>query len=101
MMRLKCPWCGARDEREFVCRGESGSVRPPLGASDREWVEYLYFRENVKGKHRERWLHVRGCRRWFNVVRDTATHRVLATYELGTPASHFERDQLRMSRRVP
>jgi len=24
----------------------------------------------------ERWVHTAGCRRWFNVVRDTVTHEI-------------------------
>jgi sarcosine oxidase delta subunit len=28
-------------------------------------------------------VHNAGCRRWFNIVRDTATHRILAVYKIG------------------
>jgi sarcosine oxidase subunit delta len=40
------------------------------------------MRDNPKGPFRERWFHTAGCRRWFNAVRDTATHRFVATYRL-------------------
>ncbi len=85
MMRLQCPYCGVRDEVEFVFGGESHIARPPAEASDREWAEYLFFRTNPRGIHYERWLHARGCRRWFNVARDTVTHRILAVYAMGEP----------------
>ncbi|HZF26246.1 MAG TPA: sarcosine oxidase subunit delta, partial [Steroidobacteraceae bacterium] len=49
---------------------------------DRTWTEYLFFRDNTKGVHAERWRHSRGCGQWFNALRDTATHRFLAVYRL-------------------
>ena len=57
MMQLKCPWCGIRDESEFVCGGTTHLARPPLTATDAEWAEYLFFRDNPKGVHLERWRH--------------------------------------------
>ena len=30
MMQLSCPWCGVRDETEFVCGGTTHIARPPL-----------------------------------------------------------------------
>ena len=80
MMQLNCPWCGLRDEPEFLCGGTTNIVRPALGASDREWGEYLFFRDNPKGLHYERWNHVYGCGQWFNVARSTVTHDVQAVY---------------------
>ena len=47
----------------------------PDALSDEEWADYLFMRDNPKGPFRERWFHSAGCRRWFNAVRDTATHR--------------------------
>ncbi|MFY7948756.1 MAG: sarcosine oxidase subunit delta, partial [Gemmatimonas sp.] len=32
------------------------------------------------GAHAERWRHTFGCGQWFNVRRDTVTHRVTAVY---------------------
>jgi len=54
--------------------------------SDEEWARYLFVRDNPKGPFSERWVHSAGCRRWFNVRRDTATHRVLGSYRIGEPA---------------
>ena len=42
------------------------------------------MRDNPKGAFTERWYHVAGCRRWFDAVRDTATHAFL-------PADHRDR----------
>ncbi len=83
MMQLVCPWCGPRDEPEFVCGGTAHIGRPALDASDRSWAEYLYFRDNPKGLHRERWRHAYGCGQWFNVERNTVTHEVLSVCRLG------------------
>ena len=51
MMQLPCPWCGVRDEPEFLCGGTTAIARPPLEASDQEWGQYLFFRDNPKGVH--------------------------------------------------
>lgn len=84
MLLISCPWCGARPDSEFSAGGEAHLERPdPDSASDGQWGEYLYFRNNVKGVQRERWFHSHGCRRWFNLVRDTVTHEITAAYPMG------------------
>lgn len=80
MMQLTCPFCGARDEPEFVNGGTTHIARPGPDASDQEWGEYLFFRDNPKGMHHERWRHAYGCGQWFNVVRHTVTHEVQSVY---------------------
>jgi sarcosine oxidase subunit delta len=80
MMQLACPWCGTRDEPEFICGGTSHISRPTLSATDQEWGEYLFFRDNPKGLHHERWCHIFGCGQWFNVTRNTLTHEVHRVY---------------------
>jgi len=85
MLQLQCPWCGMRDESEFVCAGTTHIVRPQLSATDADWGHYLFFRENPKGVHRERWRHAFGCGQWFNVARHTVTHAVLAVYAMSEP----------------
>jgi sarcosine oxidase, subunit delta len=82
MMLLSCPYCGPRDETEFVCGGTTHIVRPPLEASDAQWGGYLFFRDNPKGLLRERWRHAYGCGQWFNLERHTVTHEVLAVYAM-------------------
>ena len=85
MLLMTCPWCGPREDLEFRCGGESHLVRPGPAetVSDVEWGGYLYTRQNPKGVHYERWTHVHGCRRWFNVARDTVDHRIDAVYAMG------------------
>jgi len=87
MLTIACPWCGPRDENEFMCGGEAHIALPqdPGALDDAAWAEYLFMRTNPKGQHRERWLHVHGCRRWFNVVRDTTTERIVAVYRIHEP----------------
>ena len=55
----------------------------PDALDDAEWARYLFFRDNPKGPFAERWCHAAGCRRWFNVVRDTVTHEILGGYRPG------------------
>jgi sarcosine oxidase, subunit delta len=85
MMQLACPWCGVRDESEFVCGGTTHISRPPLECDDRTWSEYLFMRDNPRGGHLERWRHVYGCGQWFNVARDTLTHQVTHVYAMTDP----------------
>ena len=85
MLHLSCPYCGPRDETEFAYGGEAHIARPPTGASDREWADYLFFRRNSKGIVFERWQHARGCRQWFNVARDNVTHAIRAIYRMDEP----------------
>lgn len=63
-------------------------MRPenPQELSEEAWGDYLFFRKNPKGIHFERWVHSHGCRRWFNVVRNTHSDRIYATYKPGDPA---------------
>jgi len=85
MLLIPCPWCGPRDEIEFKYGGEAHIVRPsdPAALTDAEWADYLFMRKNSRGLHLERWMHGAGCRRWFNVARDTATNRVVGSYRMG------------------
>lgn len=85
MLLIPCPWCGPRDETEFECGGEAHITRPTDSdaMSDAEWADYLFMRTNPKGVQRERWFHAHGCRRWFNVARDTVSHDILKVYKIG------------------
>lgn len=85
MLRIECPWCGLRDEPEFTYGGEAQIARPPAGCSDEVWARYLFFRSNQKGEHAERWCHSFGCGQWFNALRDTMTHEIVATWRMGDP----------------
>ena len=78
MLRLPCPYCGLRDQDEFRCGGEATVQRPaqPEQASDDAWADYLFYRDNLKGPHLERWFHAYGCRQWFLLERDTLTHDI-------------------------
>ena len=53
------------------------------GMSDEDWAEYVFLRPNTKGILLERWVHSHGCRRWFNVARDTLTYKIHAVYKMG------------------
>lgn len=85
MIQIDCPWCGPRDEIEFRWGGESHVVRPDEQADAASWTAYLFLHDNRMGANFERWHHEFGCRRWFNVVRDTTSHAVLKTYPIDAP----------------
>lgn len=86
MLLIPCPYCGPRNDAEFTPGGEAHIARPDPAASDQQWGDYLYFRKNIKGPQFERWFHAHGCRRWFNVARDSVTHEVNAVYKMGASA---------------
>jgi heterotetrameric sarcosine oxidase delta subunit len=85
MLLITCPWCGPRDEVEFRYGGQAHVAYPgqPAELNDAEWATYVFMRDNPKGPFRERWRHSAGCRRWFNVVRDTSTNKILVVYRIG------------------
>ena len=85
MMLIDCPFCGPRDETEFSCGGEAHIARPLAEnkISDAEFADYLFMRDNPKGLFLERWRHSAGCRRWFNMARDTVSHEIVEIYPMG------------------
>lgn len=90
MLNIFCPHCGEyREEEEFHAKGEAHIKRPenPDQCSDEEWGDYLYFRKNPRGIHHEMWVHALGCRKFFNVTRDTVTYDIKETYKIGEQPS--------------
>lgn len=87
MLLIHCPHCGPRDETEFHYGGQAHVPYPqdPYALTDREWAEYLFYRDNDRGAYAERWSHAAGCRKWFNAVRDTVTYEFTAIYPMGSP----------------
>jgi sarcosine oxidase subunit delta len=87
MILIPCPNCGPRDETEFHYGGQAHVAHPadPYALSDEEWGRFLFYRDNPKGLFAERWSHAVGCRKWFNVVRDTVTYRIVTVYRAGEP----------------
>ena len=86
MFRIHCPHCREpRSEEEFSYAGEAHIARPgdPWALADAEWGAYLHTRTNPRGPHREMWVHTAGCRRYFNVLRDTVSYEILAVYPAG------------------
>ena len=85
MLLIPCPFCGPRPELEFRYGGQAHIARPqnPAALTDEAWAEFLYLRDNTKGVHAERWRHIHGCARFFNMLRDTTTDRILTTHKTG------------------
>lgn len=90
MLQIFCPYCGEhREEDEFHFKGQAHIKRPadPDSCDDKQWGDYLYFRKNIRGLHHEMWVHALGCRKFFNVARDTVTYKIHGSYTLDdTPA---------------
>lgn len=78
-MRLTCPLCGPRDQREYTVAGSATLIdRPAPDAGIEAWDDYLHNRENAAGPSRELWYHGAGCCSWLVVERNTVTHEVLS-----------------------
>ncbi|MCY0967312.1 sarcosine oxidase subunit delta [Parathalassolituus penaei] len=87
MLHIFCPHCGEyREEEEFRCKGQAHIARPldPEACSDEEWGHFMFFRQNTRGQHRELWVHSTGCRKHFNVIRNTVTYEIEKVYLVGT-----------------
>jgi len=87
MLSIYCPYCEeCREESEYHYAGQAHIARPdePDNTTDETWGEYLFFRKNPKGLHREMWVHSAGCRQYFNVVRNTLTYEILECYKMGS-----------------
>jgi sarcosine oxidase, subunit delta len=85
MFLIPCPYCGERDQSEFAYAYEAHVHRPrePEKLTDEEWADFVFLRNNPKGLFAERWIHAAGCRRYFNMLRNTATDEILAVYRIG------------------
>ena len=85
MLKLTCPHCAeTREEEEFGYGGEAFIARPlaPETIDDEAWGDYLFMRKNPKGWHWEIWSHNTGCRKFFVVKRNTATHAIDGSWTL-------------------
>ena len=85
MFLSTCPYGGTGAQSEFSNAGEAHVARPANGEelTDEQWADFVFLRNNPKGLFAERWVHSAGCRRFFNMLRNTATDEILAVYEIG------------------
>ncbi|MDH3316234.1 MAG: sarcosine oxidase subunit delta [Gammaproteobacteria bacterium] len=88
MLLIDCPHCGPRAQIEFTYGGDATRTRPadPDAVEVKEWLDFVYLRDNPRGPHTEWWHHSVGCRRWIKVRRDTLTHEISAS---STPDSNL------------
>lgn len=71
-LKIPCPTCGPRPYTEFTFDGERHDI-DPVGVE--EDFRRVYLLANA-GVQPERWYHVFGCRRWFDISRDTDTNEL-------------------------
>ena len=79
-MLIKCPHCGARPSEEFTYLGDASAEAADIQRSPTmdQWFDYVYLRDNPKGRMHEYWHHSGGCRSWLVVERDTQTHEIFS-----------------------
>ena len=86
MLHLTCPYCGVTaEETEFAAGGEAHLTRFGPGSGDDDFEGYLFYRNNPRGVHFERWRHAYGCGKWFHVARSTTTLEVFGSYPADVP----------------
>ena len=73
MLTLPCPFCGQRDESEFVNAGPTNSSRPDANVSDAEWVDWLTVPENPIVFVEEIWCHAMVCVNGFTIKGHSVT----------------------------
>lgn len=76
MLSIHCPYCGPRDEAEFICEGEHVDRPDPALTDDAGWAAYLYYRGNDRAFIEEHWVHAFGCEQWLAVTRHSVTHEI-------------------------
>ncbi|MBZ0260820.1 MAG: sarcosine oxidase subunit delta [Hyphomicrobiales bacterium] len=79
-MRITCPYCGLRPFEEYTYLGDASKNRPTSNdpSTMEAWYDYLYLRDNPRGRMKEYWQHSSGCRSWLVVDRNTDTHEIFA-----------------------
>ena len=77
---IPCPVCGDRSVHEFV-HGEIRRVPEHLTDPDARDLDFAFHHDNKEGIVVERWFHAQGCRRWFEIRRDTTTDRIVEAEE--------------------
>jgi heterotetrameric sarcosine oxidase delta subunit len=82
---IRCPYCGERDQSDFTPAGEAHIERPAWRdkMTDQQWADFVFMRKNTKGIFAERWNHSAGCRKFFNMLRNTVTDEIIGVYEIG------------------
>jgi sarcosine oxidase subunit delta len=77
-MLITCPHCGTRPVEEFTFLGDARPQRPVSNdpGTMEQWYDYVYLRDNPKGRIDEYVHHSGGCRAWLVVTRHTETHEV-------------------------
>jgi sarcosine oxidase subunit delta len=80
-MLITCPHCGARPVEEFTFLGDAKPTRPTSNdpGTTEQWFDYVYLRDNPKGRIEEFVHHSGGCRAWLVVSRNTETHEIYET----------------------
>jgi len=75
---ITCPHCGTRPVEEFTFFGDAKPSRPTSNdpSSMEQWFDYVYLRDNPRGRIDEYAQHSGGCRAWLVVSRNTETHEV-------------------------
>ena len=73
----------ARDVYGTKASGILGEVSKAQAAGQTNIQNIIASWKNIKGIQFERWNHAHGCRKWFNMIRDTSNDKIHAVYKMG------------------
>ena len=65
-------------------------LSPALDANFDTWAEYVWERENPRGRHLEHWQHSYGCRQFLKIDRDMVSHEIFQIEPVGPYAPGFK-----------
>ncbi|GHT92259.1 sarcosine oxidase subunit delta [Betaproteobacteria bacterium] len=82
MKIMTCPINGSRPVSEFAYWGAVRDMPDPKAASDTEWADYVFNRDNAPGVKKEWWCHT-PSNTWFIAERDTEKDVVINTWLYG------------------
>jgi len=79
MKLLTCPINGTRPISEFIYGGEFRLMPDPDKATDAEWADYIFNRDNAPSVKKEWWFHS-PSNTWLIAERNTVTDEITKTY---------------------
>jgi len=83
MKQINCPLNGLRNITEFIYGGEYHPMPDPQTCDKREWVEHVFFHDNIAGEVCEWWCHS-ATSYWFMARRNTITDEIIDTFPAST-----------------
>ena len=90
---LAMVWAKHQPEAGVALKPPTKARPDPETAAAADWCDYVFYRDNPRGRHVEYWHHGQGCRLWLKVARDTVTHKIESAELVGPWAAQAPRKE--------